>query len=84
MSDTLHSVVLKFGKIFIWLSITWLQYSFIFLLLIRIFSLKVDLVIVNKEGYEFARINLTNTNPDPNSTCGENYQTIKDLIISAR
>jgi len=43
-----------------------------------------DLVIVNKQGYEVARLNLTYTNPDPNSTCGENYQTIKDLIIGAR
>ena len=43
-----------------------------------------DLVIVNKQGYEVARLNLTNSNPDPNSTCGENYQTIKDLIIGAR
>ena len=43
-----------------------------------------DLVIVDREGYEVARLNLTYTNPDPNSTCGENYQTIKDLIIGAR
>ena len=43
-----------------------------------------DLVIVNKQGYEVSRLNLTSNNPDPNSTCGENYQTIKDLIIGAR
>lgn len=43
-----------------------------------------DLVIVNRDGYEVARLNLTYTNPDPESTCGENYQTIKDLIIDAR
>ena len=43
-----------------------------------------DLVIVNKDGFEVARLNLTYTNPDPNSTCGENYQTIKDIIIGAR
>ena len=43
-----------------------------------------DLVIVNRQGYEVARLNLTYNNPDPNSTCGENYQTIKDLIIGAR
>ena len=30
-----------------------------------------DLVIVNKQGYEVARLNLTYANPDPNSTCGE-------------
>ena len=43
-----------------------------------------DLVIVNRYGYEVARLNLTYTNPDPESTCGENYQTIKELIIDAR
>ena len=43
-----------------------------------------DLVIVNREGYEVSRINLTYANPDPNSTCGENYETIKQLIIDAR
>ena len=43
-----------------------------------------DLVIVNREGYEVARLNLTYANPDPNSTCGENYQTIKQMIIDAR
>ena len=43
-----------------------------------------DLVIVNRQGYEVSRLNLTYNNPDPNSTCGENYQTIKDLIIGAR
>jgi len=43
-----------------------------------------DLIIVNREGYEVARVNLTYTNPDPISTCGENYQTIKQLIIDAR
>ena len=43
-----------------------------------------DLVIVNRYGYEVARLNLTYANPDPESTCGENYQTIKDLIIDAR
>ena len=43
-----------------------------------------DLVIVDREGYEVARLNLTYANPDPNSTCGENYETIKQLIIDAR
>jgi hypothetical protein len=43
-----------------------------------------DLVVVNRQGYEVARLNLTSNNPDPSSTCGENYQTIKDLIIGAR
>ena len=39
---------------------------------------------INKEGFEVSGLNLTGNNPDPNSTCGENYQTIKDLIIGAR
>ena len=43
-----------------------------------------DLVIVNKQGYEVSRLNLTYNNPDPLSTCGENYETIKQLIIDAR
>ena len=43
-----------------------------------------DLIVVNKQGIEVARLNLTYNNPDPNSTCGENYQTIKELIIGAR
>ena len=43
-----------------------------------------DLIIVNRTGNEVARLNLTYSNPDPNSTCGENYQTIKQLIIDAR
>ena len=43
-----------------------------------------DLVILDKQGRLIARINLTYTNPDPNSTCGENYETIKNLILNAR
>ncbi len=43
-----------------------------------------DLVIVSRDGYEITRINLTATNPDPESTCGENYDTIKQLILDAR
>ena len=43
-----------------------------------------DLVIVDRDGVELARINLTYNNPDPNSTCGENYETIKNLILSFR
>ena len=43
-----------------------------------------DLVIVGRDGVELARINLTYNNPDPNSTCGENYETIKNLILSFR
>ena len=43
-----------------------------------------DFVILDREGKLVARINLTYTNPDPNSTCGENYQTIKNLILNAR
>mgnify|MGYP001422298547 FL=1 len=43
-----------------------------------------DLVIVGRDGVELARINLTYNNPDPDSTCGENYETIKNLILSFR
>ena len=43
-----------------------------------------DLVIVGRDGIELARINLTYNNPDPDSTCGENYDTIKNLILSFR
>ena len=43
-----------------------------------------DLVIVGRNGEELARINLTYNNPDPDSTCGENYETIKNLILSFR
>ena len=43
-----------------------------------------DFVIVGRDGTELARINLTYNNPDPDSTCGENYDTIKNLILSFR
>ena len=43
-----------------------------------------DLVIVDRDGVELTRINLTYNNPDPDSTCGENYETIKNLILSFR
>ena len=43
-----------------------------------------DFIILDRSGKLVARINLTYTNPDPNSTCGENYQTIKNLILNAR
>ncbi len=43
-----------------------------------------DFIIVGRNGVELARINLTANNPDPNSTCGENYETIKNLILSFR
>ena len=41
-------------------------------------------IIVGRDGIELARINLTYNNPDPDSTCGENYETIKNLILSFR
>ena len=37
-----------------------------------------DFIIIDRDGNLIARINLTNNNPDPNSTCGENYQIIKN------
>ena len=43
-----------------------------------------DFIILDRDGKLITRINLTYTNPDPNSTCGENYQTIKDIILNAR
>jgi len=43
-----------------------------------------DFVIVGRNGVVLARINLTANNPDPNSTCGENFETIKNLILSFR
>ena len=45
-----------------------------------------DFVIVDRNGNEFARINLTYNNPDPTEIgeCTGNYQKIKDLILSAR
>ncbi len=43
-----------------------------------------DLIILDREGKLVAKINLTYNNPDPTSTCGENYNTIKNLILNAR
>ena len=43
-----------------------------------------DFVIVDRNGNEYARVNLTPNNPDPNFTCGVNYQNIKNLILAAR
>ena len=43
-----------------------------------------DLVILDRSGRYITRINLTATNPDPSSTCGQNYDTIKELLISIR
>tara|TARA_B100001540_G_C15698748_1_gene592792 strand:- start:213 stop:635 length:423 start_codon:yes stop_codon:yes gene_type:complete len=43
-----------------------------------------DLIILDRNGTLVAKINLTYNNPDPNSACGENYETIKNLILNAR
>ena len=45
-----------------------------------------DFIILDRHGVEFARINLTYNNPDPNNLgeCSGNYQKIKDLILAAR
>jgi len=45
-----------------------------------------DFIILDRNGVEFARINLTYNNPDPTELgeCTDNYQKIKDLILSAR
>ena len=45
-----------------------------------------DFIILDRYGVEFARVNLTYNNPDPNDLgeCSDNYQKIKDLILAAR
>ncbi len=45
-----------------------------------------DFVIVDRNGNEFARVNLTYNNPDPTEIgeCTGNYEKIKNLILSAR
>ena len=45
-----------------------------------------DFIILDRNGYEFARLNLTSNNPDPTELgeCTGNYQKIKDLILAAR
>ena len=45
-----------------------------------------DFIILDRNGNEFARLNLTYNNPDPTELgeCTENYQKIKDLILAAR
>ena len=45
-----------------------------------------DFIILDRNGIEFARVNLTYNNPDPTELgeCSDNYQKIKDLILAAR
>lgn len=43
-----------------------------------------DLFILDRDGKFITKINLTSYNPDPNSTCGQNYDTIKNVILNAR
>ena len=43
-----------------------------------------DLFIIDRDGTLITRINLTSFNPDPESTCGQNYETIKNVILNAR
>ena len=43
-----------------------------------------DLFILDRNGVLITKINLTSFNPDPNSTCGQNYDTIKNVILNAR
>jgi len=45
-----------------------------------------DLVILDRNGIEFARVNLTYNNPDPSELgeCSGNYDKIKNLILAAR
>ena len=43
-----------------------------------------DLVFIDREGNYITRINLTSFNPDPTALgeCTDNYETIKQLILS--
>jgi len=45
-----------------------------------------DFVILDRNGVEFARVNLTYNNPDPTELgeCSGNYQKILNLILAAR
>ena len=45
-----------------------------------------DFIILDRNGNEFARVNLTYNNPDPTELgeCTGNYEKIKDLILAAR
>ena len=43
-----------------------------------------DLFILDRNGILITKVNLTSFNPDPNSTCGQNYETIKNVILNAR
>ena len=43
-----------------------------------------DLFILDRDGILITKINLTSFNPDPSSTCGQNYETIKNVILNAR
>ena len=43
-----------------------------------------DLFILDRNGILITKINLTSFNPDPNSACGQNYDTIKEVILNSR
>ena len=43
-----------------------------------------DLFILDRNGVLITKINLTSFNPDPESTCGQNYETIKNVILNGR
>ena len=45
-----------------------------------------DLIILDRNGIEFSRVNLTYNNPDPTELgeCSGNYDKIKNLILAAR
>ena len=43
-----------------------------------------DLYILDRNGTLITKINLTSYNPDPNSTCGQNYDVIKNVILNSR
>ena len=42
-----------------------------------------DLYILNKEGNLYGLVNLTNFDPNPQVNSGENYNSLKQLILDA-
>mgnify|MGYP003325808390 FL=1 len=43
-----------------------------------------DLLILNRDGNVVEVVNLTSFNPDPSENDGDNYLTIKNLLLEAR
>jgi peroxiredoxin len=43
-----------------------------------------DLFVLNRDGNVVEVVNLTSFNPDPSENDGDNYLTIKNLLLEAR